>query len=368
MKILFAGGVTGGHIAPGVALAQRITRDLPDAEIMFASVGNEIEQRMIADAGYDLTKVAERTSSTAATALSLPGAWLRARRLLAKFQPDVVVGLGGSASLGPVIAAKMAHRPLVMLEGNVVPGRAVRWLASRADEVCCQWPEAAETLGSHAHFTGSPVRREIRDAQGMDRARARTLLGLSDDLPVLLVLGGSQGAHAINLVMMESAARLAGHVQIVHLAGEADNPKVSHAYRAAGLQAHVSSFFEMMHVAYAASDLAVSRAGAGSIAELAAAGLPSILVPYPHARDDHQQANALAVARQGWGVIVDQHDLDSGIAADLILKVLTETPQLERMRERARAAAQGDAAQVIIDRLCELTNERAGASTTAAQV
>ncbi len=367
MKVLFAGGVTGGHIAPGVALAQRITDSLPDADILFASVNNDIEQRMIAGVGYGLTKVTERASGATA-AFNLPKAWLCSRRLLAEFQPDVVVSLGGNASLGPVFAAKMAGCPLMLLEGNVIPGRTVRWLASRADEVCCQWPEAAEALGGRARFTGSPVRREIRDACRMARDAAREELGLTHDLPVLLVLGGSQGAHAINQVMIQAAGRLAGRMQVIHLAGQADYDKVSHAYTTAGVRAYVARFFEQMPVAYAASDLAISRAGAASIAELAAAGLPSILIPSPHARDGHQRANALAVARQGWGLCIDQNDLDATLAADLIRKVLTETPQLEQMRERAIAAAQEDAAQVILERLCTLTSERARAPGPSASV
>jgi len=350
MKVVFAGGVTGGHIAPGVALAEKIAALCPGSEVLFASVANKTETRMIAGRGLRLARVAARDSGLASAAVHVPGALLRARRVLASFKPDVVVGLGGGASLGGALAAITMRKPLVLLEQNVIPGRANRRLARWADCVCCQWQSAAAALGGRAAFTGSPVRTEIISAQTLDKPGAKKFFGLDPGRPVLLVTGGSQGAGPINAAMMKAAGALArSEVQVLHLAGERDAATLLDAYRAAGLPAHVTSFLETMHLACAAADFAMSRAGATSIAEFAAAGLPAILVPYPQAKDDHQRANALEAARQGWAVMVDQADLAPEDIAALIGKAASEAPQLAQMRQKALASAVTDASDTILD-------------------
>ncbi len=369
MRVLFAGGATGGHIAPGLALAEKILADLPESVVVFASVANETEQRMIARAGFRLVKVASRTSRAATTALHAPVAWLRSLRLLARFKPDVVVGLGGGSSLGGALAAITARRPLVLLEGNTVPGRTTRRLARWAAAVCCQTPEAADALGPAAAFTGSPVRRRIIEAPTLGKATVRKdIFGLDADRFTVLVTGGSQGARAVNRAMIDAAAALGAEpVQVIHVAGEADRDDVASAYRAAGVPAHVLGFFERMHLAYAAADVAISRAGAASLAELAAAGLPAMLVPLPHAKDDHQRANARAAARQGWAVVVEQASLDGKAAADLVRRLREEQRQLDDMRTKARAAARLDAADVILDRLRALAQGGRRAAPIAEQ-
>jgi len=354
MRILFAGGVTGGHIAPGVALAEKIAADAPGSEVLFASVANETETRMIARSGFRLVKVAGRTSGAAAAAVRLPLAWLKSLRLLASFKPDVVVGLGGGASIGTSLAAITLRKPLVLLEGNVVPGRATRRLAAWASGIYCQSRVAADALGAgQAAFTGGPIRKRITDAQALPKGDVRReVFGLDPDRLTLLIMGGSQGAGPINRIMMDAAPNVnAEQIQIIHVAGEHDSPAVANAYRAAGVSAHVLGFFEQMHLAYAAADVAVSRAGAASIAELAAVGLPAILVPLPHAKDDHQRANARLAVRQEWAVMIEQADLDGGTMAALIGRLLAETQTLDRMRANARAAARLDAADIILGRL-----------------
>ena len=354
MRVLFAGGVTGGHIAPGVALAEKITSDVPGSEVLFASVANETETRMIARSGFRLVKVTARTSGAAAAALQTPLAWMRSLRLLASFRPDVVVGLGGAASLGGALAAITARRPLVLLEGNAVPGRTTRRLAPWAAGIYCQSEAAADAIGrASAAFTGGPVRKKIVDARTFARAGVRReIFGLDPGRLTVLVMGGSQGAAPINRVMMDAAPELdAARAQVIHVAGENGSPAVANAYRAAGLTAHVLGFFEKMHLAYAAADVAVSRAGAASLAELAAVGLPAILVPLPHATDDHQRANARLAVGQGWAVMAEQASLDGKTAAALIGKLLADEPHLNKMRASALAAASGDPAGVILERL-----------------
>ena len=357
MNVAFAGGTTGGHIAPGIGLAERIVRDVPGSNVVFASIANEVEERMIDGAGFRLAKVARRKTGRAAKLIALPAAWLRARRLFASFKPDVVVGLGGGESAPGALAAITMRKPLVLLEQNVIPGRTNRRLAWWAAGVCCQWDGAARALGHRARFTGSPVRSEITRARELNKAKARAFFGLAPDRPTLLVMGGSQGAHAINLAVMQAAGRLAGAgIQVIHTAGRDDSPAARRAYKAAGLTAHVSSFLDAMDLAYAAANVALSRAGATSIAELAAAGLPAILVPYPYATDDHQQANAREAAKQGWARTVDQAELDADRAAALVEAMLADGAELDTMKHKAMASAREDAASVIIGTLCALAS------------
>ena len=358
MRVLFAGGVTGGHIAPGVALAEKITAELPGSEVLFASVANDTETQMISRSGFRLEKVADRTSGAAATAVHLPLTLLKSIRLLASFKPDVVVGLGGNSSFGATLAAITMRKPVILLEGNVVPGRVTRRLAPWASGICCQSRAAADALSSgHATFTGGPVRRKIARAQTLAKSDVRRdVFGLDPDRLTLLVVGGSQGASPINRRLMDAAPSIdAEHVQVIHVAGQRDLPAVANAYRAAGVVAHVLGFFEQMHLAYVAADVAISRAGAASIAELAAVGLPAILVPLPHAKDDHQRANAQLAVDQGWAIMVEQADLDGDTAAALIGRLLAEKPILDRMRANALAAARHDAADIILSRLHSLS-------------
>jgi UDP-N-acetylglucosamine--N-acetylmuramyl-(pentapeptide) pyrophosphoryl-undecaprenol N-acetylglucosamine transferase len=366
MRVLFAGGVTGGHIAPGVALAEAVLREEPGSQVLFASVDNRLERGMVVGRGLALQKVTRRTSGAAATLLSLPGAWFRARKLIAAFNPDVVVGLGGSASLGPALAAVTGRRPLVLLEQNAVPGRVTRRLARRAARIGSQWACATEALGPHAVFTGSPIRSEILAARCRDRAEARRSFGLAPDAPTLLALGGSQGARPLNRALIDAAPDLAGVAQVIHAAGEADAPAVRSAYEAAGVTAHVAGFLDAMEAAYAAADLALSRAGALSLAELVAVALPAILVPYPHARDGHQRANAAQAAEQGWALAVEQTDLTAARAADMIRSLLNDPARRAEMARHAEASARRDAAEVLVAELRGLLAARPAAAAHAA--
>jgi len=355
MRLLFAGGVTGGHIAPGVALAERVLEDEPGSEVLFASVANATEEQMVARRGLPLVRVSRRPSGLASTAAAAVGAWVRSRRLLASFRPDAVVGLGSGGSLGGALAAVAARRPLVLLEGNVVPGRATRRLARWAAAVCCQWEPTVRTLGPRARHTGSPVREEITAARDLAKADAKLALGLEPARPAILVMGGSQGARPLNRALLEVAPRLAHEgIQLVHLAGEEDAPKLTEAYRTAGVRAHVSGFLGVMHLAYAAADVAVARAGAATLAELAAAGVPAILVPYPHAKDDHQRANARAAAEESWAVVVDPAEWNAETAAALLRRITAERRPLEAMRDRALSAARPRAAEDVLNTVREL--------------
>lgn len=354
MKMLFAGGVTGGHIAPGVALAEHVMGNNPGWQVLFAGVANEVEERMITRRGLHLTRITGRTRSAAQTVVSLPAAFLRARRLLAWYRPDVVVGLGGNASLGAAFAALSLKKPLVLLEQNRIPGRANRLLAGRASRVFCQWQEAAAQLGGNAMHSGSPVRKEIGQSRHVDRAAVRRFFGLDPARPTLLVMGGSQGSRSINQALMAAAPGLAGRAQVIHLAGPDDRDAILHAYREADLAAHVTSFFETMHLAYGAADLALSRAGATSIAEFAVAGLPAILVPYPYARDDHQRANAEDVVAHGWGLLLDQRELTADRVVELVTGVLGDEERGRAMAENARRAAREEAADIIFESIYQL--------------
>ena len=359
MKVCFAGGVTGGHISPGVALAEKVIQAGGDA--IFASVGNETEERMIKRRGLRLIKIGERNPNMAAMALNAPSTLFRARRLLTEFGPDVVVGLGGGASLGAGISAAMMSKPLVLLEQNVTPGRANKMLARWACLVCCQWENTARAFNGRGRYTGSPIRTEIQRAALIDKREARCFFGLHPDVLTLLVMGGSQGATAINRTMMHAAAKLAGRTQVIHLAGDKDAGPLREHYRNCRLEAHVTTFFETMEFAYAAADIAISRAGATSLAELAAAAVPTILVPYPFAKDDHQRANARAAAEQKWAILMEQCEFTPEALTVLLETTLNYSARLTAMKERAQAWSKPDSADQILN-LLEAVVERTGAA------
>jgi len=364
MRVCFAGGVTGGHIAPGVALAEHVVE--LGGEAVFASVGNDTEERMITRRGLRLIKIGERTSSMAGIAFNAPSTLFRARRLITDFGPDVIVGLGGGASLGAGICAAMMSRPLVLLEQNVTPGRANRMLSRWACLACCQWEHTVHEFSGRGRYTGSPVRSQIQRAVLIDKAEARVFFGLRPDVMTLLVMGGSQGATAINRTLMHAANTLAGRIQIIHLAGDRDAAPLREHYRNCRLDAHVTTFFETMEFAYAAADIAISRAGATSLAELASAAVPTILVPYPFAKDDHQRANARAAAEQKWAVFMEQYEFTPESLTGLLDATLRYPARLASMRERALAWSKPDAADNILN-LLHAVIERAGAARYAAR-
>lgn len=360
LTILFAGGGTGGHLFPGIAVARALHRVEPHARCAFAGSERTVELALAAEHGLEHHAL-RIEPSTALRRNPLRFAWRywRARRdaarLIAELRPQAVVGLGGFASVPVVAAAGAANVPAILLEQNAVPGRATRWLASRAALVCLSFelPEGA-IRASRTRMTGNPVRSEIaafadenRRAHGVDEART------------LLVLGGSQGAAALNEAVPRALASLGETAcgwRIVHQAGAGNEEGVRAAYLAAEIDAEVAPFFSDLPRRLAEATLAVSRAGGTTLAELACAGLPAILVPYPGAIADHQTANARHFERAGGTRIVNQStelsETAAGIAAALGEIVSSAGALLEMsraMRSLARPRAADDVAAAVLE-------------------
>jgi UDP-N-acetylglucosamine--N-acetylmuramyl-(pentapeptide) pyrophosphoryl-undecaprenol N-acetylglucosamine transferase len=361
LRIVIAGGGTGGHLYPGIAVAREILRRKPDAVISFAGTSRGIEARAVPREGFPLDllrssglkgkSVIDRIRAAALIPVGLADAW----RIIGRRRPHLVIGVGGYSS-GPVVAAAaMRGVPAMLLEQNAVPGLTNRLLAPASRAVAVTFESTRRFFGEKSFVSGNPVRPEFLSAAGGRESRASD--GASG--VGVLVFGGSQGAHAINVAMVEAAAKLAAdsRIRLTHQTGERDLEMVRAAYRQAGLQAEVEPFFYDMGQRLAAADLIVCRAGATTLAELTAAGKPAILIPLPTATDDHQRKNAEALSSQGAAAMLLQADLSGAVLAERILGLTGDSEARGRMARAARALARPNAARVIVDRALELAGQ-----------
>jgi len=365
VRLLIAGGGTGGHLYPGIAVARELLRRRPDAEVAFVGTAQGIEARIVPREGLalELIRSAGLKGKSPASLLGgvalLPLSALDAWRVISRRRPSVVLGLGGYSSGPVVMLAALRRIPTMVIEQNAVPGFANRRLASVVDAAAVAFDESIRYFGSKAFVSGNPVRAAFfEEAHGQPVSPPGAAR--------VLVFGGSQGAHAINVAMVEAAARLAaapGRLAITHQTGERDLEMVRDGYGRAGLQARVEPFLYHMDREMKSADIVVCRAGATTLAELAAAGRASILVPLPTATDDHQRRNAEAFVRHGAAVMVEQRELTGERLARELIALANDPVRRARLGEAARRLARPDAAAVIVDRLLALAGERgAGAA------
>ncbi len=356
MNVLLISGGSGGHLVPAMALADHLRAE---DHCFLMSTRRSVDQILSAEGGrmlewetvglQPLTPV-WRWLSPAYAARQLQ-AVRQVRSVIGRTQPDVVVGFGGYLSAVGVMAARGAGIPSVIHEQNFVPGRANRWLSRVADAVAVSFPETARYLPKRTavETTGNPLR--LRSG-ALTAEQARAELGLDPARPVLLVMGGSQGSRTINRAAAAMWQRIppGGHdrLQLLHLAGSHGAAETEQLYRKLGLQVKVLPFLHRMDLALAAATLAVSRAGATGIAEMTVMGLPSILIPYPHAAA-HQRANALWVRKIGGGVLLEERDLSPDRLRAEVERLLFDPDRLERMRRALRAHADTAAAQRLGD-------------------
>jgi UDP-N-acetylglucosamine--N-acetylmuramyl-(pentapeptide) pyrophosphoryl-undecaprenol N-acetylglucosamine transferase len=347
MRAILAGGGTGGHVIPALAIANELNKSYA-AEVLFVGTARGIENRLVPAAGYPLrlVRVGQLKNvslmTRAKTAFDLPRAVWDAGRMLNEFAPDVVIGVGGYASGPAMLAAVVKHIPTLAFEPNVVPGFANRVVARFVSAAAVHFEETAKYF-RHAEVTGVPVRQaffEIPAKRG--------------GAPTLLVFGGSQGAHAINEAMIRCLPELlrqAPGIHIIHQTGERDYNDALAAYQsfsgAAGESAEVFKFIEDMPAAFARADLVVCRSGASTVAEITAAGKPAIFVPFPRAADDHQRVNAEALTRIGAAVVVEESKLEGVWLAETIAALLGDPRRLQAMSEAARGLAHPNAARDI---------------------
>ena len=347
-SIVLAGGGTGGHLYPALAVADEMKRRDPETAIVFVGARRGLETRLVPEAGYPLVTLPltglKGSSLTGKMTAAAKAAWAVARCMgwMARRRPDLVVGVGGYASGPAVLAAKLLRVRTMVLEQNHYPGATNRWLAPRVDAVCLPSEAARRHIGGRAFVTGNPVRAEFFEI-GDAPADARLSL---------LVFGGSRGARSINRAVTAALPALAGtpgSLSIVHQSGIEDETEVRKAYENFPGPHEVRPFLNDMPQRLAAAQLVVCRAGASTLAELCAAGRPAILVPYPHAADDHQTRNAETLVDAGAARMLAEQNLDGESLAALIAELAADPGRRREMGQAARALARPDAARDIVD-------------------
>src|SRR5262245_13105276 len=329
MKVIIAGGGTGGHLFPGIAVAREILRRDAGSRILFVGAKQGIESRIVPKEGFELrtlpvggikgVSVIRRVRNL----LGMLSGVVKARGILRQFKPDVVIGVGGYASFPMLSAATLGGYPRVIMEQNAIPGLANRVLGKWVDFAAVTDERTHSYFGNRAVVTGNPVRPEFKSISPKTHTRPYTVL----------VFGGSQGAQSINRGVIEALDALIDwkdRLHFVHQTGERQLDDVKTAYKNKGFDADVRSFFSNFHEQYAAADLIVARSGATTVAEIKAAGRAAILIPFPFATDDHQTKNARAMADQNAAVLISNSELNGKRLADTLRDLLSD---LTRLRE-----------------------------------
>ncbi|MFA5515077.1 MAG: undecaprenyldiphospho-muramoylpentapeptide beta-N-acetylglucosaminyltransferase [Desulfuromonadales bacterium] len=348
MKLLLAGGGTGGHLFPAVALAQRLLATEPDAQVLFVGTARGIEARVLPELDLPLATVdisgfvGKGLRGKAALIPQMVRSLLQSRRILRRFQPDVVVGVGGYASAPTLMAARTLGFPCLIHEQNAWPGLTNKLLSRWVDRVCLSFAESDSAFyRGRTVLTGNPLREGMEECPPVPTGP-----------PQLLVFGGSRGARAINdavLAMLPSLKPLAGRLTIRHQTGVDDLERVRQGYRLAGWGTdEVTPFITDMAAAYGSAHLVLCRAGATTIAELTACGRPAILVPYPYAAGDHQSVNARALVRRGAALMLPQSELNAETLAHLIEDLVENRERLLHMAGAAHAIGRRGAADLIL--------------------
>ena len=354
-RVVIACGGTGGHLFPGLAVAE--TLHARGHEVLLFVSEKEIDTTAL-KAHPEFR--AEKLPSVGMPSMVVSPAFVRFLRrfwdsyrqcgeIYRKFRPSVILGMGGFTSTAPILAARMKHLPCFVHESNAIPGRANRLAARFASSVLIGFEDCRPHFGgASCIFTGTPVRKNL--GKPLERATAMKAFGLDPEKPTLLVTGGSQGASGINQLLFKSAPILAGgNIQIIHLTGKNDDRLAAANYQRDGIPHYVAPFHHSMEEAYSASDLVISRSGASSLSELSCFGLPSILIPYPFATDDHQKANAEIYARSGAAEMFMEKEAVPEVFSALISNLLNDPQRRERMALAARQIAPASAAEIVAD-------------------
>jgi UDP-N-acetylglucosamine--N-acetylmuramyl-(pentapeptide) pyrophosphoryl-undecaprenol N-acetylglucosamine transferase len=347
MRAVLAGGGTGGHVIPAIAIAQEL-QNRYQAEVLFIGTARGLENRLVPAAGFplQLVKVGALNRVSFATRLKtlfdLPRAVFAAGKMLNDFQPDVVIGVGGYAS-GPAMVAAIRRRiPTVAFEPNLVPGFANRIVARFVSAAAVHFEKTAEYFRNPV-VTGVPVRNAFFQIPRKPYVQAS---------PTLLVFGGSQGARAINHAMIRAMPELMRRVpglRVIHQTGERDYNEVQAAYTRAAIPAEVYKFIDDMPDFFSRADLVLCRSGASTVAEIAAAGKPAIFVPFPLAADDHQRRNAEALEQAKAAVVLEETKLDEVWLVDTLCALLDDPARLAAMSAATRAMAHPNATKDIAE-------------------
>ncbi|MCI5119681.1 MAG: undecaprenyldiphospho-muramoylpentapeptide beta-N-acetylglucosaminyltransferase [Candidatus Electrothrix sp. AUS4] len=362
MRIIITGGGTGGHLFPGIALATALQQKYPGCEILFIGTQRQLDQKALAGHNFQQESIAcmglkgMGLKNRLKSLLSLPTAVLESWKIIRRFQPDLVFGVGGYVT-GPVLlAARLRSVPTCIHEQNSIPGLANRMISRFVSRIFVSIPGEYPFPEEKMVVSGNPVRQEILDAAERWQQERDDK---TDDRPLtLLVMGGSLGAHRINMLMLDVAAQLDDEqkkaVRVIHQTGTADEEKVRDGYEAARVQAEVCAFFTDMASLYSQADLVLARAGATSLAELSVMGLPAVLIPYPYAADDHQAKNAEYYVAGGGALMYRESELNAEALGKILWQLLGDIDKLKKMALAMKDMGQPEATQRILDICMEL--------------
>ena len=349
MKVLIAAGGTGGHIYPGIAIAKEILRRDAESEVLFVGTARGLETKIVPDNGFQLTLINSAGLKNVGFVgkvkgmMILPKSFVEARKILKEFSPDVVVGAGGYVT-GPVLlTAHFLGFPTLVMDSNALPGFTNRRLARFVDKAALTFEDALPYFGTKGVVTGNPVRDEF--------------FGIADkkigDTLNVLIFGGSQGSKAINTAMTDALELLKAsgiNIRIMHQTGESDYETVKAAYAEKDWQnADIRPYISNMVEAFADADVIISRAGATTCAEVAAAGKAAIMIPLPTAADDHQRKNAEALVKNGAARMILQSELSGETLAKELIELSADKEKLMSIGTAARKMARPDAAEVTVD-------------------
>src|SRR5262245_54138606 len=360
MRVLIAAGGTGGHIYPGIAVANELRRRDGASSVRFVGTARGLENRLVPNAGFELSIIESaglKNVSLAAKvrgSLLLPKSFLAARRLILEFRPDIVIGAGGYVS-GPVLlTASLMRLPTLVMDSNALPGWTNRVLARFVDKATVSFQEALPYFRGKGVLTGNPVRGEFFEIVAKPRDTGRFNL---------LIFGGSQGARAINDAMLAALPDLAAKRDVLHVThqtGEGEFDKVERAYAAAGWKerAEVKRYIDDMVGEFSRADLIICRAGATTSAELVAARKAAIMIPFPLAADDHQRKNAEALRDGGAARVILQRDLNGERLAKEISSLVDEPQKITEMEKAGSQLARRDAAAATVDLMEDLVESR----------
>ncbi len=347
MKAIIAGGGTGGHLFPGIAVAREIQRRSPGSEILFVGAEQGIETKIVPKEGFELRTLpigglkGIRFQLMVKNLARMFSGLFKARSILTGFQPDVVIGVGGYASFPMLAAAILGGVPRVIMEQNAIPGLANRVLGKWVDFAAVTDPRTVSFFGDRAVVTGNPIRPEFKR------------IAVKPHVPpyTILVFGGSQGAQSINQAVigaLDHLSDLKNDLRFVHQTGQRQVEEVQRAYNAKAFTADVRAFFNDFHEQYAAADLIISRSGATTVAEIKAAGRAAILIPFPFATDDHQTKNARTMSDEKAAVLVSNAELTGHRLAAEIRGLIGDPERLRAIEENSRRIAIVDAEERIV--------------------
>lgn len=357
---IIAGGGTGGHLFPGIAVAEEIRLRIPGAVTLFVIGQRPMEAEILARHGQitrsiDIEGLQGRGwRRKFAAAVMIPRSLWQSRAILKEWRPAAVIGMGGYSAGPACLAARWMGIPTAIHEQNSFPGLTNRWLSKVVDRVFISFEESRPYLkGEQITLTGNPIRREILAVRAKKPADGAVF--------TLLVVGGSQGAKAINEVMVPAVAGLVQNgkvLRVIHQTGKDDYEAVRRGYEARGLPAEISPFIDDMARVYAEAHLVVGRAGATTVFELAAIGKPSVLVPYPYAANNHQESNALSLVHAGGAVMIRQSELTADKLTEVLAGLIEHPELLDEMGRNVARLSRPNAAGAIVDGILQCVDER----------